>query len=251
MLHGAARPDNRPAQRMAAPEILREHLVGHRFGVVVLHADFLEDDLLLLGDVLGREQGMQHHVGEHVEGQRQILIEHARTKAGGFLGREGVEHAADRVYFARDLLGRAPLGALEHHVLDEVRDSVQRRRFLARARAHPDAHRHRARMRHRLGHQHQAVRQLFPHNRWSNVFHRLSFSDDCTRASETPRFTGPLGTLAIRGGRHTAVILSPPWRTKNLSFSLCRLASRVPVVSQFETTLLGRTADPSLRSASG
>ena len=39
-------------------------------------------------------------------------------------------------------------GALEQHVLDEVRDAVLLRRFAARAGAHPDAHRNRAHVRH-------------------------------------------------------------------------------------------------------
>jgi len=39
-------------------------------------------------------RGPQHQVGEHVEGDRQVLVQHFRVEAGHFLRREGVEHPA-------------------------------------------------------------------------------------------------------------------------------------------------------------
>ncbi len=145
---------------MSAPEILREHFVDHAFGIVLVHLDLFEDHLLFLGDVRFIEPWTQHQVGEHVEGDRQVLVEHFRVEAGHFLRRESVEHPAQRVHRLRDLLGRAPLGALEHHVLDEVRDPVAFRRFAARTCAYPNAHRHGTHVRHPFGHHDEAVRQL-------------------------------------------------------------------------------------------
>ena len=63
---------------------------------------------------------------EHVDGQRQVLVEHLDVVAGVFLRRERVELAADRVDRLRDVLGDARLGALEEHVLDEVGDAAAR-----------------------------------------------------------------------------------------------------------------------------
>jgi hypothetical protein len=129
--HRFGRAQNRQAQGMSAPEILREHFVDHAFGIVLVHLDLFEDYLLFLGDVRFIEPWTQHQVGEHVEGDRQVLVEHFRVEASHLLCREGIEHPAQRVHRLRDLLGRAPLGALEHHVLDEVRDPVAFRRFAA------------------------------------------------------------------------------------------------------------------------
>ena len=177
--HGRARAQDRRAQRMAAPEILREHFVRQRFGVVVLHADLFEDDLLFLDDVFFGKERTQHQVGEHVKGDGQVFVQHLGIEADHLFRGEGVEHPADRVHLPRNLLGGAPRGALEDHVLDEMRDAVQGRRLAARTGAHPDADGHRAHVRHVLGHQHQPVRQLMPQNCWRNLFHESILPQRC------------------------------------------------------------------------
>ena len=53
-----------------------------------------------------------------------MLVEHLGVEADQFLGGEGVQIAADGIDRARDIFGRAVGGALEEHVLDEVRDAV-------------------------------------------------------------------------------------------------------------------------------
>ena len=151
---------NRQPQRMPAPEILREQFVDQVFGIVLVHLDLFEDHLFFLGDVRVVKSRAQHQVGEHVERDRQVLVEHLRVEAGHFLGREGVEHPAHRVHRLRDFFGRALLGALEDHVLDEMRDPVALGRFAARSRAQPDAHRNRTHVRHLLRDDHEAVRQF-------------------------------------------------------------------------------------------
>ena len=52
---------------------------------------------------------------------------------------------------------RAAGGSLEHHVLDEMRDAVDRRIFVARAGLHPDAHRYRTNVVHLLGNDGETV----------------------------------------------------------------------------------------------
>ena len=47
------------------------------------------------------------HVAEHVDGQRQVLVEDPRVEAGVLLGGEGVELTADRVERDRDVQRRA------------------------------------------------------------------------------------------------------------------------------------------------
>ncbi len=83
--------------------------------------------------------------------KRQVLVEHLHVEAGVFLGGEGVHLAAHRIHGTRDVLGAAGGRPLEDQVLDEVRDPAPIVGFPAGARAHPDAHRHRAHVRHALG----------------------------------------------------------------------------------------------------
>ena len=65
------------------------------------------------------------HVAEHVDRQRQVLVEDPRVEAGVLLGGEGVELTADRVERDRDVERGALRGALEQQVLEEVRAAVQ------------------------------------------------------------------------------------------------------------------------------
>ena len=116
-----------------------EQVVHDVVGVVVVHRDLVEDHVALGLDVLGGEQRAGDHVAEHVDGQRQVLVEDPRVEAGVLLGGEGVELAADRVEGDRDVQRRALRGALEQQVLEEVRAAVQRGRLVARADADPDA----------------------------------------------------------------------------------------------------------------
>ena len=72
-----------------------------------------------------------------------------------------VKCAADRVDLTCDVARRgAPLGALEEHVLGEMRDPVRLRRLVARARRQHDEARHRLGVRHRRGQDSQPVLQL-------------------------------------------------------------------------------------------
>ena len=99
----------------------------------------------------GAERRVQDDVGEDVEGQRQVLVEHLDVVAGVFLGGERVELPADRVDRLGDVFGRPRARALEEHVLDEVRDAAALRGFVARPARQPDADADRSNLRHPLG----------------------------------------------------------------------------------------------------
>ncbi len=53
-----------------------------------------------------------------------MLVEHLGVEADQLLGGEGVQIAADGIDRARDVFGGTARGALEQHVLDEMRDAV-------------------------------------------------------------------------------------------------------------------------------
>ena len=137
--HALTRPQDACAQGMAAPEVLGEEFVRHGFGIVFFHANLFEDDVALLGDVFFGEERAQDQIGEHVERQRQVLVEHLGTEANHFLGGEGVQVAADRVHLAGDLLRGAARGAFKDHVLNEMGDAAQPGGFASRSGAQPEA----------------------------------------------------------------------------------------------------------------
>ena len=66
-------------------------------GVVVVHRDLVEDHVALGLDIVGVQQRVGDHVAEHVDRERQVVVEHPRVEAGVLLGGEGVELPADGV----------------------------------------------------------------------------------------------------------------------------------------------------------
>ena len=72
---------------MALPEVLGEELVDQIVRRVLDHLDLFEDHLLLALDVVGGERRAHHDVGQHVDRQRQVLVEHLDVVAGVLLRR--------------------------------------------------------------------------------------------------------------------------------------------------------------------
>ena len=89
------------------------------------------------------EDRVLQDVGEDVERERHILLQHLGVIGGALARGIGVEMAADRLDLLGDGAGAAPLGALERHVLEEMRDAVDLRRLVPRADIDPEAERDR------------------------------------------------------------------------------------------------------------
>ena len=102
---------------------------------------------------------MLQDVGQEIDRERQI-VGHDPGVVGGVLARGvGVEMAADVLDRLGDRPRRAPLGALERHVLEHVGDAVDLGRLVARADVDPDADARGLDARHGLGRDPQAVVQ--------------------------------------------------------------------------------------------
>ena len=120
---GRRHAENWPAQRMARPESLSEQLVDEIVGCVLHHLDLFKHYPLFFLDVISGKRGIAQQIGQHVDCPRQVLVEHLHVITGAFLGGERVELPAERIDLLGNVLGAPARGALEQHVLDEVRDS--------------------------------------------------------------------------------------------------------------------------------
>src|SRR6202030_884825 len=145
------------SQSVFVPKPASKDFVQKILGVVHVHLDFFQDDLLLLSDVFGIKIGTENKIGDDVEGDGQMFVEDFGVEADLFLGGESVEHAADGIHFTRDSFRGTALGAFENHVLDEVGQPVFVGRFPARTAANPYADGDRAHVRHVFGNDHQAI----------------------------------------------------------------------------------------------
>ena len=117
----------------AIEPLLRVRGLSHRFPAARDERYAVRDaDLdLFAGEVVGREGGVEHEIGQQIERGRDVLVEHLDVEADGLFAGKGVEVSADRVDLAGELLGGTRGRALEHHVLDEVGDTVDFRGFVA------------------------------------------------------------------------------------------------------------------------
>jgi hypothetical protein len=129
-----------PAQRVVAEHCHAEHVKDLLLGIVLVHGDLLQDDLALGVDV--GERGPEDHVGHHVEGIDEMLVDDPRVDRRGLLAGAGVQlgaHAVeDLIDLQRLVLGRA----LEQQVLQQVRQSRLGLGLIPRAGADPEAERH-------------------------------------------------------------------------------------------------------------
>ena len=112
------------------------------------------------------ERRPQHDVGEDVDRERKVLIQHLHVVAGVFLRRERVELAADGIHGLRDVFGGARVGALEQHMLDEMRDAAVLLRLVTRSAREPHAQADRAYVAHRFSHETNPVVECVANNHW-------------------------------------------------------------------------------------
>ena len=113
-------------------------LVGAGAGLVLVHADLFDDDVLLRVEVLVAEAGPED-VGENIDRLRQIFRQDGGVKNGVFLAGEGVVVGADAVEVAVDVEVGAVRRALEDHVFEEVRHAGHLGRLVAGAGADEEA----------------------------------------------------------------------------------------------------------------
>jgi hypothetical protein len=120
--------------------------------IVLHHLDLFQDDLFFTFDFVRRELRVEEKVGEEVDRPGEVFLQDLYVECGGLTGGESVEFSSHRIAFMGDHPGRAPLGALEEHVLSEVGDPPFMFLFIPGAGPDPDAHRDRLDRRNPLHH---------------------------------------------------------------------------------------------------
>ena len=97
-------------------------VVSRPHGLVLIHADFFDDDVLLHVEVFLAQAGAEN-VGDDVHGLRQVFGQDGGIEDGVFFTGEGIVVGADAVEVAIDVKSRAAWRALEDHVFKEMRDA--------------------------------------------------------------------------------------------------------------------------------
>src|SRR4029078_8924639 len=150
---------NGPTEPMRAESSTLRQIEDQIVRRVAGRPDLLQDNVALALELVGIENRLGQDVGQDVEGLGPVVLEDAGIVGRGF-------HAGRRIYFAaggfdlfRNGLGRAPLGSLEGHVLEEMGYAVLVRQFVAGTGLYPDAERHRLEMRHAMRYDMQTVIQ--------------------------------------------------------------------------------------------
>jgi len=134
--------DDRATQRVVAEDGLAEHVEDAILRVVLVHRDLLEHDLLLVGEILGVEARVPHHVRDDVERRRQVLVDDAGVDRRRLLARARVELGPHGVEDLVDLQRAVAVRAPEEHVLDQVRQAGLGDGLRRRAGCDPEPERH-------------------------------------------------------------------------------------------------------------
>src|SRR2546422_7368424 len=70
------RAEDRASERMALPELCGEEVMDQVVGRVLHHLDLLEHNRLFALELLGVEDRVQEDVGQEIDRERQVLVEH-------------------------------------------------------------------------------------------------------------------------------------------------------------------------------
>ena len=140
-LHAFRGAEDRPAGRLVGKCHFLHEVEDHVLGRIERGRDLLQDHVALAGKLGAIEARGKHDVAQEVEREPQILAQHARVIGGRVDAGGGVELAAHRLDLLGDGLGAATLGALEGHMLEEMRDAVLGGAFAAAAGPDPNPER--------------------------------------------------------------------------------------------------------------
>ena len=134
-------------------------IVDEVVGRIDAFAELGQDDLLLALEMLLVEMRRAHEIGDQLGDERQVAGQRPAVKHRLVARGPGVERSADILDRFGERARVAAAGALEHHMLDEMREAAELLRLGARADARIEAERDRLRARQRVDRDGQAIRQ--------------------------------------------------------------------------------------------
>jgi hypothetical protein len=100
-------------------------------GRVLVGVDLIDDDVLLLFQLLGRECGVEDDVRDQLGRFGQVGPQRRRMDHGFLLGRVGVQLASEVFEAAVDMIRAPSLGPLEESVFEQMSHAVFGRLFVA------------------------------------------------------------------------------------------------------------------------
>ena len=131
--------DDRLTVGMLPERRCEERLPHAVVGIVPRHRDLAQDDFLFPEHLVRGQRRMEHGVGEHVDGNLEVLAGKVDVIHGPVEGRVGVDVAAVRLDGRRDIAPVAPRGSLEQHVLKVMGETgSQLDTLMDASRADPD-----------------------------------------------------------------------------------------------------------------
>ncbi len=133
--------EDRVAQGVTAPQLAIEEIVDQIIRSILHHGDLLQNHLALVLHLGGHKGGVQDDIAQQIGQLGQAVGQNGGVKAGGFGGGKGVGHPAHHIEFASDLVGIPASGALEDHMLDEMRTTAGQVMLIAGPDLDPDPHR--------------------------------------------------------------------------------------------------------------
>ena len=148
--------------------------------------DFLHDYILLAPQFLRIESRVREDIGQNIEGERHVGLEHARKIACRLCTCCSVEIPAHCLDSFRNLSRRASLGALESHMFEQMRNTVLVVFLVAATRADPHAERSGFKMRHSVSHNRQTGGKTSNFNAHAAAPSRAARETDVTYCSTAP-----------------------------------------------------------------
>ena len=145
LLDVAPPPDDRPVIGMRLDRRRGHRLAQERVGIVLAALQLAPHHRHLGVEVGLVDPAVEHPVGLELDGELEAVGRQRLEVAGPVVERVGVEAGPVQEERAGDLAQAIPLGPLEHHVLEEVRDAGDAVVLVSRADLVPDAEAHHGR----------------------------------------------------------------------------------------------------------
>ena len=175
------RAQHRTAQRLTRIGNLLKTVEDAVVRRIVGLADLLQHHRAFALQLLFVEGRVLQDIGDDIQGERRVLGQDLGIVGRALAAGVGVQVTADRLDLLGDIVGRAALGALEGHVLEQMGDAVDFRRLVAGSDTDPGPQRHRFHGRHGIGGDSQPVVQGGEMNRHASSVTRAAEPRACRR----------------------------------------------------------------------